>query len=84
MKKLDKKEEQEFRSSGAFGRALMVGSNFVAGILVFGFLGHLIGKDTNNHDLFILIGSFLGICWGFYELYKIVIMVNKEDIGRDK
>jgi hypothetical protein len=59
--------------------AISFGANFAAGIGVFCFIGYKVGKKTGHQTLFTLLGFFLGMAYGGYELWKIVRRLNQAE-----
>lgn len=62
----------------------IIGTNFVAGVAVLGYLGHLLDKRTGHEYLYMAIGSFLGIAWALYEALKMAFWLSKEDEKKEK
>jgi len=49
--------------------AVNLGLNVVIAALLFGFLGHWVGKRVGAEDLLTLVGGLVGAAAGFYSLY---------------
>ena len=80
---MKKKENQEFKEKRIAGRLLVVGTNFIAGVAVLGYLGHLLDKRLGHEYLYMAIGSFIGITWALYEAFKLAFWLSKEDEHKD-
>jgi F0F1-type ATP synthase assembly protein I len=74
-----KKDAQELREKGWLGKILYMGTNFIAGPLLLGFIGRLIDHKTGRQYMFLTIGVILGLIWAFYEAFKIAFYISKED-----
>jgi positive regulator of sigma E activity len=59
--------------------ALSLGLNVVVAALLFGFLGHWVGKRVGAEDVLTLVGGLLGASAGFYSLYLRVAGSSRED-----
>jgi F0F1-type ATP synthase assembly protein I len=77
-----KKEAKDFKAKSLTGRVAAIGTNFIAGVGVLGYLGHLLDKKFGNEYLFMAIGAFLGIVWAMYEAIKIALMMSREEDTR--
>ncbi len=56
-----------------YGRYLMAGSNFLAAILVLGYIGHWIDQKLDKDQTYLTLGCVLGIGWGMYEALKLTL-----------
>lgn len=56
-----------------------LGLNVVVAALLFGFLGHWVGKRVGAEDALTLVGGLLGAAAGFYSLYLHVAGSSRED-----
>ncbi len=56
-----------------------LGLNVVVAALLFGFLGHWIGKRMGAEEVLTLLGGFVGAAAGFYSLYLHVVVRPRED-----
>lgn len=81
--RLQKKEKKEFKDTRIAGRLFIIGTNFIAGVAVLGYLGHLLDKRTGHDNLYMAIGSVLGIAWALYEALKLAFLLSKEDEQKD-
>lgn len=54
------------------GSALALGTNMVAGMALFTFLGYKVDQKRGDGRAFTLIGMFLGLFYGGYEVWKLV------------
>ncbi len=57
----------------------MVGTNFVAGVCVLGYLGHLLDGRLGYEYRYMASGAFLGIVWAMYEAIKLALSISRED-----
>ena len=61
------------------GRALMLGMNFAVGMAVFSFLGYYIDQKRGaGAILFTVCGILLGLCYGAYEVWIVIRMLNEQ------
>jgi len=49
--------------------AVGLGLNVVAAALLFGLVGHWLGKRVGAQDVLMLVGGLIGAAVGFYSLY---------------
>jgi len=73
------KEARAFREKSTAGRLVILGTNFIAGVVVLGYAGHLLDKKLGREYLFMVTGSCLGIAWAMYEAIKTAILLSKEE-----
>ena len=59
--------------------ALSLGTQLAAGIAIFSFLGHFFDKKRGGGYAFTLLGIFLGLFYGGYEVWKVVRELNYEN-----
>ena len=78
---LDEREALAKRS--ALVSAISLGTNLAVGMAVFASLGYFIDKRTGGGSLFTLMGIFLGLFYGGYEVWKTVKSLNRLDDGKD-
>lgn len=62
---------------------ITVGTNFIAGVCVLGYLGHLLDNRLGHEYRYMAAGSFLGIIWALYEAIKLALWVSREDQPKD-
>ena len=62
--------------------ALGFGLNFAVGMALSVWLGSKM-KEKTGKEYWILVGMFLGLAYGGYELWKIIVMSNKKDQNED-
>ena len=80
-----KNKEKEIKQRQIAGRLFLVGSNFIAGVAVLGYLGYLLDKRLGYEDRYMVVGASLGIIWAVYEAIKMACWVSREDDdGKDK
>jgi F0F1-type ATP synthase assembly protein I len=58
---------------------MIVGTNFIAGVCVFGYLGHLLDRRLGHEYRYMAAGAFLGIIWALYEAIKLALWISRED-----
>lgn len=68
----------EYKGQGGYGRFVVLGSNYLAGVALLGYLGHVLDKKTGHDHLFMVIGAVLGIVWATYEAFKIAFKLARE------
>ena len=71
------KEHIDPREHSLSSGMMTVGTNFAAGMLVLGYLGHLLDGYLDSGRTYRDLGVIIGIAWGFYELIKLVKKQNK-------
>ena len=65
----DREIQNSFRKAAPY---LNIGYTLIGGILLFGYLGHLVDEKTDEDPVFLLLGLFLGLGLGFYNMYKVI------------
>jgi len=65
-------------SFAAAGPYLNIGYFFMASMFIFGFVGHLIDKKYQFNSIFLLAGLFVGLIFGFYNMYKVISQMEKK------
>ena len=58
---------------------MMIGTNFIAGIAVLGYLGHLLDNRMGHEFRYMIAGSLLGILWAMYEAIKLALWISREE-----
>jgi hypothetical protein len=58
------------------GSALALGTNMVAGMALFTFLGYKVDQRRGGGRTCTLIGMFLGLFYGGYEVWKLVRQIQ--------
>ena len=76
----DKKALTEQRRAGP---AVGFGSSFAVGMAIFAFGGHWLDKKTGRESFFTLIGIGLGLLYGAWELWKLIVMSNEQAARKD-
>ena len=66
------------------GRLMIIGTNFIAGVVVLGYLGHLLDKQLGHEYRYTAAGAFLGIAWALYEAIKQALLLSREDEIKDE
>lgn len=72
-------EQEELAKRSALVSAISLGTNLAVGMAVFASLGYFIDKRTGGGSLFTLMGIFLGLFYGAYEVWKTVKGLNRQD-----
>jgi F0F1-type ATP synthase assembly protein I len=63
---------------------MIVGTNFIAGVVVLGYLGHLLDRRLGHEYRYMVTGSLLGIIWALYEAIKLALWVSRQDELKDE
>jgi hypothetical protein len=66
-----------------WSRAIGLGTDLLAGMLVFTAGGYWVDQKRHTGLFWTLCGMFLGILYGGYEVWKLVRAINAEDARRD-
>ena len=61
------------------GRLMVVGTNFLAGVCVLGYVGHLLDNRLGHEYRYLAIGASLGILWALYEAIKLALWISRDD-----
>ncbi len=72
--KNDKEQASERRFAGG---ALGFGSSFAVGMALFSLGGHWLDVKYGKEPVFTLLGVFLGLVYGGWELWKLVVETNR-------
>ncbi len=76
MKKLSKSDESNaFRKAGPY---LNIGYTLFGSILFFAYLGYWVDKWFGKKPLFLIIGLFLGLFGGFYNMIKVLQQLDRK------
>jgi hypothetical protein len=59
--------------------AVNLGINFAVGMGLFSFGGYKLDQKRGDGNLFTLLGMFLGLIYGGYEVWKLVRVQNEDD-----
>ncbi len=59
------------------GAAIGFGTSFATGMAVFALGGHWLDVKTGREPLFTLLGIFLGLAYGGWELWKLIAVPNR-------
>jgi len=73
------KEKEDFKEKRIAGRLMIVGTNFIAGVCVLGYLGMLLDRRLGHEYRYLAIGASLGIIWALYEAIKLAIWISRQD-----
>ncbi len=79
-KKPKAKNGSEITSS----KLMSIGTNFVAGVGVFTYIGYYIDEKLGKKGFYLPIGAGIGLLWGFYETFKLVYLSNKKEKETEK
>ena len=66
---------EAFKKAGPF---LNIGYTLMGGIALFGFLGYWLDKKFQTEPYLLLIGVFLGLILGYYNMIKIIQSLDKK------
>lgn len=80
----ESQEDQELAKRSALVAAISLGTNLAVGMAVFAAIGYFIDKRTGGGSLFTLMGIFVGLFYGAYEVWKTVQSLNREDDGKNR
>jgi hypothetical protein len=56
-----------------------LGINFAVGMGLFSFGGYKLDQKRGDGNLFTLLGMFLGLIYGGYEVWKLVRIQNEDE-----
>ncbi|MDZ8118631.1 AtpZ/AtpI family protein [Pontiella agarivorans] len=79
MIKSFKEDGTTFEERRRTGAAVGFGTSFAAGMVIFGLGGHWLDTRYNKEPLFTLIGIALGLFYGAYEIWKLILMMNRQN-----
>ncbi|WP_372796262.1 AtpZ/AtpI family protein [Pontiella sp.] len=74
----NKEDGDSFEERRKISTAMGFGTSFAAGMAVFGLGGHWLDGKYDKEPLFTLIGIGLGLFYGAYELWKLILMTNRQ------
>lgn len=82
-------QENKQASAKSTGRALVgqmlnLGSVMAGGMLLFGLGGHWLDRRYGTGRLWLLVGLFVGLFYGFYETWKAVRALDKAGEGKGR
>ena len=63
----------------AIAHAIGLGTQLAAGVAVFTGLGYYIDKKTGGGSGWTLVGIFLGLFYGGYEVWKVIRELNRDN-----
>ncbi len=63
--------------------AIGLGTEFAGGIALFTFIGYKMDQHYKTNDIWTLVGIFLGLVCGFYQVWKIVRISDKDNDKED-
>lgn len=75
---LNNDDKDAFEERRKTGPAMGFGTSFAAGMAVFGLGGHWLDSKYDKEPLFTLIGIGLGLLYGAYELWKLILITNRQ------
>ena len=58
---------------------MIVGTNFIAGVCVLGYIGMLVDRRFGYEYRYLAIGASLGILWALYEAIKLALWISREE-----
>ena len=75
---LNKNERKELERQHRVSPAIGFGSSFAAGMLVFSLGGRWLDSKYDREPLFTLVGIGLGLLYGGWELWKLIVISNRQ------
>ena len=75
------KKENQKEISSAFSKAgpyLNITYFFISAMSIFGFIGYKIDQSYGFDSVFLLIGLFIGLALGFYNVYIVISQIEKD------
>jgi F0F1-type ATP synthase assembly protein I len=63
---------------------MIVGTNFIAGVVALGYLGYLLDRRLGHEYRYMVTGAFLGITWALYEAMKLAFWLSRQDESKDE
>ncbi len=78
---IDPKNENQRR---ILSIGLSLGIQLAVGMVVFAGLGYWIDKKRGGGNAFTLIGIFLGMFYGGYEVWKLIRVLQEQDPDNEK
>lgn len=79
MMGVDKEQYKEMERQRRVNPAIGFGSSFAAGMLIFSLGGRWIDNKYGHDRLFTLIGIGLGLLYGAWELWKLIMITGRRD-----
>ena len=76
---LSPKHLKKRSANQTYGPALALGTNMVAGMLVCAFVGMWLDRKLDTGEVCTIIGLFLGLFYGGYEVWKVVQHMQTSD-----
>jgi len=73
----DKHHGTSFEERRKISPAIGFGTSFAAGMAVFGLGGHWLDTKYDKEPLFTLMGIGLGLFYGAYELWKLILITSR-------
>lgn len=73
----ESQEKDQSPSASKYSSSLSLGINMVGGISLFSFIGFKIDQKLGGGSGFTLLGIFLGLFYGGYEVWKLVKDTDK-------
>ena len=64
------------RKRNAYGSAFALGTNMIAGMALFTFLGYKLDGWFGGGRMWTLGGMFLGLAYGGYEVWKLIVQLQ--------
>ena len=78
MQNQNKKSTQR-QVHSAFSKAgpyLNIGYFFIGGMILFGYIGYKMDQWLQTKVIFLLLGLFLALALGFYNMYKVISQMD--------
>jgi len=74
-KPIQRKINSAFNNAGPY---LNIGYFFMGGFALFGYIGYKIDKAFQFKSLFLLLGMFLALILGFYNMFKVLAQLKSK------
>ena len=71
-------------TSGKAHPGLAFGTNFAGGMAFFCFIGYRMDLKFESEPLWMVVGAFLGLGYGAYELWKVILWINRREAQREQ
>ena len=71
--------EDDQKNKKKFTAAIGFGTEFAAGVILLTFIGYKVDEKYETGETFTLVGVFLGIFYGFYQVWKLIRILNNNN-----
>lgn len=66
------------RAFAKAGPYLNIGYTLLAAVVVLGYVGYRLDEWSELKPLFLIIGVFSGLFFGFYNMFKVIQNINRD------